>query len=112
MARPIFSAKSGYSSKGSALFAPTSIGSCPALRTASNTVCLSGKPAWSNPTTTFISPHSLEPVFADQESNASDEQKGSYNEIDHTRCRIAQQHVEQSSGTGSNPPIEEYSKHG
>jgi hypothetical protein len=56
-------------------------------------------------------PHNLEPVPADQQSNASDEQKDSYNEIDSTRRRIAQQHVEQPSGTCHNPPIKYGAKH-
>jgi hypothetical protein len=57
-------------------------------------------------------PHNLKPVPANQLSNASDEQKDSHNEIDNTRCRIAKQHVEQSSGTRHNPPIEDCSEHG
>jgi hypothetical protein len=57
-------------------------------------------------------PHNLEPVLANEQTNASDEEKNTGSKINHTRRRVTKQHIEQSSGMRHNPPVEDRSKHG
>src|SRR5512141_2901267 len=93
-------------STGSGLFVPASITSCPAARTASITVCLSGKPAWSHPTTIFIDTSFRQPIGSNQLANSYYKHQRANDECNGTCRTVTQQNVEHFARMTDDAPVQ------